>query len=64
MFIDDLREEETKISRVLDTLGINHGHPHSGNFCLRFFRDENSKPDFKRVPRLYLIDFDLAESPE
>ena len=33
------------------------------NFCLRFFRDENGKVDFDKIPRLYLIDFDQAISP-
>jgi hypothetical protein len=63
MFVSELRDQLDKIIRVLDSLEINHGHTHDDNFCLRFFRDETGEPDFTRVPRLYLIDFDQASSP-
>jgi hypothetical protein len=59
-----LRGQKTRIIQVLDNLKIEHGHTHDGNFCLRFFRDKNGQPDFERTPRLYLIDFDQAASPE
>jgi hypothetical protein len=62
-FANQLEEQKKKIINVLDQLEIRHGHMHDGNFCLRFFRDENGRVDFKRVPRLYLIDFDQAVSP-
>ena len=63
MFTDKLQQQKDKILEVLDTLNIQHGHAHEQNFCLRFFRDENGGIDFKRIPRLYLIDFDQAVSP-
>ncbi|MFA6895704.1 MAG: hypothetical protein WC242_00620 [Candidatus Paceibacterota bacterium] len=63
-FTPKLQEQKNKIRQVLDKRGIKHGHDHHDyNFCLRFFRDENGKPDLKRMPRLYLIDFDQAVSP-
>ena len=49
---------------MIDELGIEHGHPHVDNFVLRFFRDDDGVPDLKRKPRLYLIDFDQAVSPQ
>ncbi|MEK7628401.1 MAG: HEAT repeat domain-containing protein [Patescibacteria group bacterium] len=63
-FRADLYEQEDKILKVLRSQTINHGHAHRHNFVLRFFRKENGEPDFTRVPRLYLIDFDQASSPE
>ncbi len=62
IFVDELREQKDKIIKVLNKLKIKHGHSHERNFCLRFFRDEKENVDFKRVPRLYMIDFDLAVS--
>jgi hypothetical protein len=63
-FNSALQEQQKKILKVLDGLNIKHGHPHDNNFCLRFFRGENGEPDFTKTPRLYLIDFDQAVSPE
>ncbi|MEI7480611.1 MAG: HEAT repeat domain-containing protein, partial [bacterium] len=62
-FESELEEQKNKIKAVLSSINFEHGHPHDGNFCLRFFRNENGKPDFNRFPRLYLIDFDQAFSP-
>ncbi len=63
MFEKELEEQKNKILSVLKKLKIEHVHPNEGNFCLRFFRDEKTgKVDFKRIPRLYLIDFDIAIS--
>lgn len=62
-FETELLDQKDKIEEVLEKQKIRHGHTHSGNFCLRFFRDENGKPDLNRLPRLYLIDFDQAVSP-
>lgn len=64
MFGNELWSQKEKIIRVLKKLGIEHGHTHGRNFCLRFFRDADGKIDFKRTPRIYLIDFDNAVSPK
>ncbi|MFA6094952.1 MAG: hypothetical protein WC757_03655 [Candidatus Paceibacterota bacterium] len=62
-FITELKQDKEKIVAVLAKVGLNHGHYHDGNFCLRFFRNENGVVDFNRKPRLYLIDFDQAMFP-
>jgi len=62
-FIPELETQRGKILEALDRKGINHGHAHGGNFCLRFWRDESGRPDMNKTPRLYLIDFDQAVSP-
>lgn len=62
MFGDELEEKKEKILQILQEAKILHEHPHCGNFCLRFFRDKDGKPDVNKVPRLYLIDFDKASS--
>lgn len=62
-FLKKLEDQRDKIIKVLKEQKTEHGHDHDKNFCLRFFRDENGKPDLKRMPRLYLIDFDQAVSP-
>ncbi len=62
MFQNELEEQKKKILDVLTQLKIDHGHTHNNNFCLRFFRDENGKIDFNRLPRLFLIDFDAVIS--
>jgi len=51
-----------RILKGLEILGIKHGHHHMENFCLVFFKDESGKPDLKRPPRVYVIDFDEAKS--
>ncbi|MDO8482490.1 MAG: hypothetical protein Q7S86_01565, partial [bacterium] len=61
-FVADLHTDQEKIIEVLDKNNIDHGHPSTANFCLRFFRDEEGNVDFKTKPRLYLIDFDMAIS--
>lgn len=60
---DELDEQRRTIEKILIALGIKHGHAHDGNFCLRFFRKVDGKPDLERIPRVYLIDFDQAISP-
>ncbi len=62
-FSQELDKEKKKIITILNESGIVHGHPHDGNFCLRFFRKENGDVDFSKKPRIYLIDFDRAVSP-
>ena len=63
MFEAELSDQKAAILNVLGITGVEHGHAHNDNFCLRFFRDENGKVNFNRAPRLYLIDFDQAVSP-
>ncbi len=58
----ELTEQMERITGVLEKSGIEHGHPHEKNFCLRFWRDSSGQVDFNRIPRLYLIDFDMAAS--
>ena len=58
------KTKQEVIEKVLLSQEISHGHPHDGNFCLRFFRDQENRPDFTRTPRLYLIDFDQAISSD
>jgi hypothetical protein len=62
-FISELDQDSIKILEVLNKNQIVHGHPHPGNFCLRFFRNTDGKVDFSKKPRIYLIDFDQAVSP-
>ena len=62
IFQKELTEQKEMIENALTKEGIAHGHPHEQNFCLRFFRDKNGKPDITKTPRLYLIDFDMASS--
>lgn len=64
LFRDELENQKKRIIEVMKKEGIKHGHPHDENFCLRFFRNTDGTIDFKRVPRLYLIDFDQAASLE
>lgn len=64
LFRGELEKQRDKIIEILEREGIRHGHIHDRNFCLRFYRDEQGEPDFARVPRIYLIDFDQAISPE
>jgi len=61
-FGSELEVQKNKILDVLNKKGIEHGHSHDGNFCLRFWRDENGRPDMTKTPRLYLIDFDQTSS--
>ncbi|MCR4313961.1 MAG: hypothetical protein NUV84_01800 [Candidatus Uhrbacteria bacterium] len=64
-FATELNKDLRRIKEVLKKLNITHGHTghtHEGNFCLRFFRDQEGHVDFSRKPRLYLIDFDQAVS--
>lgn len=62
-FKSELGADRDKIVGVLKKQGVEHGHPHNNNFCLRFFRNEKGNVDFSRKPRIYLIDFDAAKSP-
>ncbi|MEK7625711.1 MAG: hypothetical protein AAB467_05215, partial [Patescibacteria group bacterium] len=57
-----LKDDVHKIRTIVHRERIEHGHMHSANFCLRFFRDADGNVDFDRKPRIYLIDFDMAIS--
>lgn len=61
-FAENLDQQKNRITAQLTQLGIHHGHINDANFCLRFDRDENGKPDLTKIPRIYLIDFDKAVS--
>jgi hypothetical protein len=37
-YLQELITQKQKILDTIDTLSINHGHSHDGNFCLRFAR--------------------------
>jgi len=62
LFTSELETQRNKILTALNKKGIQHGHAHDANFCLRFWRDERGRPDMTKTPRLYLIDFDQALS--
>jgi hypothetical protein len=59
-FSQKLAEEKNEIKKVLSDEGIVHGHSHNDNFCLRFFRKGNGDIDYRKKPRIYLIDFDRS----
>ncbi|MFA6566510.1 MAG: hypothetical protein WCT48_07245, partial [Candidatus Paceibacterota bacterium] len=61
-FSEELDKDRKALLKVLIDNAFMHGHQHGNNFCLRFWRDENGHVDFAKKPRLYLIDFDQAES--
>ena len=58
----EIIETIDKIDKVLEELGIEHKHSHYGNFVLLFNRDEDGSPILTTPPRVYLIDFDQAET--
>ena len=61
-FYAELCRDRDMIVESVKKMGIHHGHDdHNGNFCLRFFRDENGAIVLNKKPRLYLIDFDRAK---
>ncbi len=61
-FLSELGQDGDHIVGVLRTQGVQHGHPHAANFCLRFARNADGHVDFTKKPRIYLIDFDEAAS--
>ena len=65
LFVNQLEQQKDCILEALGDLGIYHSipganHDHSGNFVLRFFRNEDDSIDLSHCPRLYIIDFDQA----
>lgn len=61
-FLHEIEQDISKIIKVLEKQKFTHGHTHFGNFCLRFWRNEDGTADLSRKPRVYLIDFDRAAS--
>ncbi len=60
-----LFENAQKIKKVLNNLNIEYNyqrplHWHRKNFCLQFKRDEKGRIDLKKIPQIYLIDWDYA----
>ncbi len=60
IFKEELKLVMNKIIDSLNSVNSEHSHPHDENFCLKFFRNDDGKPDLNRMPKLYLIDFDNA----
>ena len=59
-FSQELREQKSKIDKVLAEKNVTHRDFANKNFCLRFYRDSQGKIDFSRQPQIYLIDLDHA----
>lgn len=57
-FKKEILKQIKKIESTLSKIGIDHGHPHYGNYVLLFERDKNGEVDISRFPRVYLVDFD------
>lgn len=61
LYTEEIRDQQEKIDDRIRMYQVDHGHQHSANFCLRFFRKADGTVDLDQVPRVYLIDFDRAE---
>lgn len=59
-FIDELIELRGEIITTLESMQVNHGHLHRGNFVVVPYKTPDGKVDYSRCPRLYVIDFDQA----
>ncbi len=57
----ELLETVDLVVKGLNQLKIQHGHAHRSNFCIYFEEDEDGQVNLEEVPKLYLIDFDMAE---
>ena len=64
LFMKEIKEQRRAIKKILEEMGIDHGHPHNENFSLRFYRTESGEVDLSRPPRVYIIDFDEAKVPK
>src|SRR3989344_3736932 len=62
MYVDYINDMGIKIIEGLNELGIKHGHAHQGNFVVVFPVSETGKIQLEKLPRVYIIDFDEAES--
>ena len=63
LFETEILDQIKLILEGFDRWGVAHGHPHNGNFIVMFERTESGEADFHRIPRVYIIDFDMAISP-
>ncbi len=63
---DNFKQEiEEKIKSIINTLKklhLSHTHEHTKNFVLLFPRDAKNQPDYTKIPRVYMIDFDAIEN--
>lgn len=59
-FQGDIYRQISQIIHVLNKLGIDHGHSHNKNFCLKFARNSDGTVNYSVSPRVYIIDFDMA----
>jgi len=64
LYRSHIQEQVNKITQALEELRVEHGHPHDDNFVVMFERDENGEVQLEKIPRVYMIDFDQAVSPE
>jgi len=61
-----LFQQAQEIRKILEKININYtkthneSHWHDNNFCLKFERTPEGEIDLKKLPRLYLIDWDHA----
>lgn len=60
-FLEELKQDASKIIQAVEKHGVDHGHIHEENFCLRYYRNPDGTPDFSKKPRIYMIDFDRAQ---
>ncbi len=56
----EILEQIEKIESTLKKIGVDHIHPHYGNYVLSFERDKDGKADISVPPRVYLIDFEMS----
>ncbi len=62
LFNPTIHEQMYKIIACLEELGVNHRDTNLGNFIVYFSRNKNGEVDITKPPRVYIIDFDKAES--
>jgi hypothetical protein len=60
----ELEVQKKKINDGLKLLNIKHGHLNNDNYCLKFYRDREGVPDFSKIPKIMVIDFDQAYRTE
>lgn len=60
LYKDEIMHLLSRIQKGFKILNIEHNHLKKHNIVLEFHRNEEGKVDLTRVPRAYVIDFDLA----